>query len=337
MVSLRRSVLESTTRETRTLMTDPAAALATASSRFAELAASGVPNPSHKHHEVGAAILTLCSALDRAEAAGLSQDPLRELIAVAREVHALSPFVRRLQTWSRGYQGDFETIEHLLSQENQAEPGTVGFVIEQYCLATALAQQHRNKMQRQTNEIMKVLLREDQSKAPSVLILAAGSTPELRYAANFVQTRDFRVVLCDTDPGAIDFSTKALASLGDRVRTLEGDVVWCAESIEEQGPYDLIVAGGLFDYLDDKWAKKTLSLVLGGWLAPGGKLFFTNLATENPFRLWMRCVVNWTVIERTEQDLVELVSSARTSNVAVQVGRDPTTLALLAEVRLVAS
>jgi hypothetical protein len=123
-----------------------------------------------------------------------------------------------------------------------------------------------------------------------------------------------------------------LSGLGERLVTLEGDVVWCAESLEEHGPYDLIVAGGLFDYLDDKWAKKTLTLALNEWLAPGGKLFFTNIATGNPYRLWMTCVADWFVIERTEQELTALVSSVRPNDCRVQIERDTTSLALLVDV-----
>jgi hypothetical protein len=216
-------------------MTDPASALASASGRFMDLAASNVPNAAHMLHEVGAAISTLCLEMARAEQAGLSPDTIRGLVQQAREVHALSPFVCRLQSWPRGYPGDFETIEHLISQENRAEPGTVGSAIEQYCLATALGQQHRNKMQRQATEILGAILRERGQNPPAILVLAAGAAPDVRYAANLVGWREFRIVLNDTDPGAIEFSTKALSCLGDRLVTLEGDVVWCADSIEGQG------------------------------------------------------------------------------------------------------
>lgn len=278
--------------------------------------------------------MNLCVAMDRAEQAGMSVGAIRSMVGQAREVHGLSPFVGRLQSWPRGYPGDFETIEHLISQENRANQNTVGFAVEQYCLATALAQQHRNKMQCQATEILRVLLREGRSTPPVILVLAAGASPDVRYAANLLGSRDCRIVLNDTDVGAIEYSTKALSCLGDRLIALEGDVVWCAESIEEHGPYDLIVAGGLFDYLDDKWAKKTLSLALNDWLAPGGAFFFTNIASGNPFRLWMTCVADWHVIERSAEDLVRLVTSATSSEFSIRVEREPTSLALMANVVL---
>jgi extracellular factor (EF) 3-hydroxypalmitic acid methyl ester biosynthesis protein len=316
-------------------MTDPASVLVSASSRFTTLAGTTVSDATFTLHEIGAAISTLCLALAHAEQAGLSRDTIRGLIQQAREVHALSPFVRRLQSWPRGYPGDFETVEHLINQDNRARSDALGFAIEQYCLGTPLAQQHRNKMQRQATEILQVILREGPQKPPAILVLAAGASPDVRHVANVVGSREFRIVLNDTDPGAIEFSTKALSNLGERLITLEGDVVWCAQSIEEHGPYDLIVAGGLFDYLDDKWSKRTLSLALNEWLAPGGKLFFTNIATGNPYRLWMTCVADWFVIERTEQDLTALITSVGAKDARVDIERDATSLALLASVQRV--
>jgi extracellular factor (EF) 3-hydroxypalmitic acid methyl ester biosynthesis protein len=73
---------------------------------------------------------------------------------------------------------------------------------------------------------------------------------------------------------------------------------------------------------------------LNHWLAPGGKLFFTNIASGNPFRLWMTSVADWNVIERTEQDLTGLVSSVRTNDITIRIEREATSLALLANVGL---
>jgi hypothetical protein len=54
---------------------------------------------------------------------GVPPGRILQLVARAREVHARSPFVRRLQSWPRGYPGDFETVEYLLSQEVMAPRG----------------------------------------------------------------------------------------------------------------------------------------------------------------------------------------------------------------------
>jgi hypothetical protein len=73
----------------------------------------------------GALLYGLGADIARAEHAGLSRAEIREMVAPAREIFARSPFVRRAQVWPRGYPGDFETIEQLVSQTNRAPQGTV--------------------------------------------------------------------------------------------------------------------------------------------------------------------------------------------------------------------
>lgn len=313
-------------------MTDPESRLLRTSQRFSELATSDNLASSEAYHDVGAAIESLCAALACAEAAGTSRQRMRELVKEAQAAHAQSPFVLRLQTWPEGYPGDYLTVEHLLSQKNQAVPGTLGYLIEEYCLATRIAQQHRNKMYHQAREILRTILGSEGRTAPKVLVLAAGSSPDLQLILDLVATRDFRVVLNDSDPEAIAASLKGLSALGDRVLTLEGNALRCADEIGEQGPYDLVVAGGLFDYLDANWAGQFISRIMNEWLAPTGKFLFTNIAAGNPYRLWMECVTDWEVIERTEQDLRALITSATKTAVRVEVTREATSLTLLASV-----
>jgi extracellular factor (EF) 3-hydroxypalmitic acid methyl ester biosynthesis protein len=316
-------------------VTNPESDLVAASRRFATLSANGNFDQPQTFHDVGAAIVALCAALARAERAGLSREAMRELIPEARDMHALSPFVNRLQVWPEGYPGDYVTVEQIMTQANRADAGTLGALIERFCLATSIGQQHRNKMQRQAAEILATILGTAGIAKPRILVLAAGSSPDLRSILDFVRPRDFQVVLNDSDPEALAFSLRELAPIRDKIVVLEGNALRCAEEILELGPYDLIAAGGLFDYLDTSWASKFVSPIMNEWLASGGSFFFTNIAKGNPYRLWMECVTDWEMIERTEQDLVELVSNASTSKTCVQVTRDATSLTLLAKARCI--
>jgi hypothetical protein len=319
-------------QEDITQVTDAESQLLSASQRFSELANSDSLATPHAYHDVGAAMETLCGALSRAEAAGIPRQRMRELVKEAQAAHSQSPFVLRLQTWPEGYPGDYLTVEHLLSQKNQAIPGTLGYLIEQYCLATRIAQQHRNKMCHQAGVILRTILGSEGRTAPKILVLAAGSSPDIRQILDLVVTRNFRIVLNDSDPEALAAALVGLTPIRDKIVALEGNALRCADEIAEQGPYDLIVAGGLFDYLNANWASQFISRAVNEWLAPRGKFFFTNIAAGNPYRLWMECVTDWEMIERTEQDLVALVTGATSETVQVEVTREATTLTLLASV-----
>jgi extracellular factor (EF) 3-hydroxypalmitic acid methyl ester biosynthesis protein len=51
-----------------------------------------------------------------------------------------------MQSWPRGYPGDYETIEYLCECAIKAPPGTIEYFIDQYAVTCNMSQQHRNKL-----------------------------------------------------------------------------------------------------------------------------------------------------------------------------------------------
>ena len=100
--------------------------------------------------------------------------------------------------------------------------------------------------------------------------------------------------------------------------------------LPDAGAFDLVVAGGLFDYLPDRWAVATLTAA-GDLLAPGGRLFLSNIARGNPFRPWIEYLADWWLLERDEADLRRLLGQSGFDVERVKVFRDSTGLALLAD------
>ena len=69
------------------------------------------------------------------------------------------------------------------------------------------------------------------------------------------------------------------------------------------GPFDLVVAGGLFDYLPDEAITRLLQQARERLLTPSGQVLFTNIALENPCRLWIECLADWRLIHRSADHL----------------------------------
>lgn len=297
-------------------------ALAVATSRLARLEARTPGDPATAFHRVVALVHDICAALSDAEAAGCSREELRNATETARGIHAASPFVRRLQEWPRGYPGDFETIEWLCRSANDASHGAFASALEAYALRSAIAQQHRNKVQFQADCIRDAMLRDRHCR---VLSLACGGSPDIRAIVPLVGP-DATFVLCDGDAGALDFSRRQLEPIVDRCRFVQGMVPRVLGRVAAHGPFDLIYAGGLFDYLPDRLAARTLAIA-HRTLAPGGRLVFTNIATGNPFRVWLEYLANWTLIERDAAGIVRLCADAGLE--APRIERDATGLALL--------
>ena len=72
--------------------------------------------------------------------APIPRETILDELGSVRSLCARSPFVRRLQTWPRGYPGDFETVEYIMNAENRAEPGTLDYWLEQHTLTSDIAQ-----------------------------------------------------------------------------------------------------------------------------------------------------------------------------------------------------
>jgi hypothetical protein len=294
--------------------------------RMRALAARPAVDSAHVFHATVSAIHGICEALLVCEEAGVSPGELREILGPVREIHARSPFMRRLQEWPRSYAGDFETIEWLWRAENCAQ-GPFARALEQYALTSAIAQQHRNKVAFQAS----CMLEAQQRHWPCrVLSLACGSSPDLRSIVQHVRPST-AFVLCDSDPGALEFSHTQLASIERQCALVQGRVPFALRSVRKHGPFNLIVAGGLFDYLPNNVVERTMALACESLLADGGRLVFTNLAKGNPFRVWLEYIADWPLLERSEADLLALAEGAGLGG-SMTLTRDATGLAILASV-----
>jgi extracellular factor (EF) 3-hydroxypalmitic acid methyl ester biosynthesis protein len=309
-------------------------ALSSATSRLAHLEAQPPADPGVAFHRVIAAVHHICAALSDAEAAGCSREELREATEAVRGIHSASPFVKRLQDWPRGYPGDFETIEWLCRSVSGAPAGTFAGALEAYALTSAIAQQHRNKVQFQADCIRDAILANPRCR---VLSLACGSSPDIRAIAPLAGPESM-FVLCDGDAAALDFSRQQLAPIPDlrspiaaRCEFVRGMVPRVLGRVAKYGPFDLVYAGGLFDYLPDRLAIRTLAIAHRTLVAPGGRLVFTNIASGNPFRVWLEYLANWTLIERSNTDIRRLCAEAGLEAPCIE--RDATGLALLMTIR----
>ncbi|MEA2571233.1 MAG: extracellular factor 3-hydroxypalmitic acid methyl ester biosynthesis protein [Acidobacteriota bacterium] len=282
------------------------------------------------YHRVLAVVHQLCAAIVACEQAGYTRAEIVEVLEPVRRIHARSPFVKRLQDWPRAYPGDFETVEHLCSATNRAEEGTLPWFCESYALSRSIAQQHRNKVQHQAARIMRTLL--DHPGSARVLTIACGSCPDLRRIAAHLPSLLGELWLNDNDADALSFSARALAPIRDRSHYRPGNALKVVRKIAQLGPiFDLVLAGGLFDYLPEKHAiyliEHSYSL-----LKQGGAFFFTNIAAGNPYRPLIEYFGDWFLIERSEADIRRYCEAAGIPAHEISITREETGLTLLIEV-----
>jgi len=317
------------TRSLSSSIDDALSELALAADDFVSLDAQPWPSYEHLHHAALAAVHAICLACLRCEESGCTREEIVDVLAPVRDIHARSPFVSRLQRWPRGYPGDFETVESICSGENAAPESTLERHCEAYSLNFPIAQQHRNKVWHQSRKIADAVLQNDRAR---ILALACGGCPDVRKVLPLLRRSDAELYLNDADPDALAFAAAQLAPIVDRCTFLPGNALKIARRLRGGPRFDLILAGGLFDYLPDRHASYLLEQA-HAQLAPGGSIFFTNIAAKNPYRTLIEYVGDWMLIERTAGEILALTDAAGIAPEAVRIGRDESGLAFLIEVK----
>lgn len=269
----------------------------------------------------------LCRGIVEMERDRVPRPEIVSALEPARRVHGESPFVHRLQAWPRGYAGDFETIEYLVGGTNLAPRGTRAWWAEQVALSSPIAVQHRCKVRQQAEEIRRVCAA---TPGARVLVLACGGGRDLQVLIDQAARLDgAHLTLVDQDADAVTLASDRGRLLGATVTPVCLDVLRGLRRAE--GPFHLVLAGGLFDYLTDQTIVLVLRLARRK-LAPDGAVFFTNIAEGNPYRPWLEYLGDWQLIERTPQRLSALAAEAGLARVRVEP--DGTTLSLLVRARV---
>jgi extracellular factor (EF) 3-hydroxypalmitic acid methyl ester biosynthesis protein len=280
------------------------------------------------HLIVRSKIDELCKQIRICEEAGNSRNIIFKTIKPAWEIHRQSPFIKRLQDWPRGYPGDFETIEYICDAENKASANTLAWFLEDYGLNCDAAQQHRNKVRHQAKLIGKAL----EGREKRVLSIACGGNRDVRsIPPNSLNGSGGELVLNDHDNDALTFSWEVLKDIKGHCKFVPGNIFGSINTLARTGMFDLVVCGGLFDYLTDRQVVFLIHNIQKKLLKEGGTLFFTNFAKGNPFTTWMEYLADWTLIIRSEEQILNLCEAAVISKKGVQIKRDETNLTLLVE------
>ncbi len=124
-------------------------------------------------------------------------------------------------------------------------------------------------------------------------------------------------------------AASSLNRLDGQLKLVVRNAVASGKTIAEHGPFNLVLMGGLFDYLSDRTARLLIRMAYTKWLKPMGTLYLSNIATGNPYRSWMEYLENWPLIERTETEIRGLFSDLANPPDEFVLNRDETGLTWL--------
>ena len=272
-------------------------------------------------HTTISAMHLICAEIEKAIKKNYDENVVREILKPAFDLQSTSEFIKRLQTWPRGYAGDFETVEWIARPEPRIPKSDPAYWMEWYALNCSISQQHRNKLAWQRGLIERMAF----EGGGRVLNIGCGGCADLSDSPSFLGNCD--IVLVDMDFDAVALAKQRLKPARS-VAAIQLNVFRGIREALAFGPFKLIICGGLFDYLPDGLIRKLLKRLTGS-LDEDGELAFTNISDENPFRIWMEYLANWNLIHRNEEKMALLVDSADQNDLQSQMTKDPSGLAWL--------
>src|SRR5205085_12311966 len=126
----------------------------------------------------------------------------------------------------------------------------------EYALRSPISQQHRNKLATQA----RLLGGAAANPCARILVLACGSALDVQMALPSMQASCASLVLNDIDADALAAARQALHNIESRCEFHTGNAVRFVASLGRVGAtFDLVLAGGLFDYLPDKHVSYVVS------------------------------------------------------------------------------
>lgn len=288
--------------------------------------------------------INACESILLERAAGDRKEEAKAKIALREAVDPLRPFICespllwRTTVWPCGYAGDFESVQMIMNNQIMSpNVSPLGRALENEVLKQDICQQHRNKMKYQGEVMIKGCI--DRKAAldekAEIITLACGPCPDLQGIQDSIENANVHFTLLEKDIGAINFCQSILkTAVLEKCDFVEGNVLHLhrgnvVKNIPKGG-YDLILAGGLFDYLTDKMITRLLSYSWNELLATGGSIFFTNVVPEYKRSFHTEAILDWSLIGRSDSELRSICMDAGIPEDSIQTMTESTGITIMA-------
>lgn len=287
--------------------------------------------------EVQAAVTEACNALSDEIYVHLRRGApdADELGAfVHRETYpylGLSTLVDRSYTKPRGYAGDYLTLQ-MVYDDRPDGVHRLGPYIDRWFLDIPASRAVKNRRQLLRDIIVDTAY-VHRGRAIAITSLACGPAREIFDIFGEPDHPDIVATCLDIDDQALAYAQSIADSVGvtEEVAFVQANVVKLALGRQtlELSDQDLVYSIGLIDYLTDDLVIKLLDWIYHR-LRPGGTAIVGNFDVDNPDRAFMDHLLDWKLIHRSPQDLIDLFAQSEFGPAPVEVRREATGINLFA-------
>lgn len=251
----------------------------------------------------------------------------------------LSPLLRRAHDKPCGYAGDYE-IMNMLYRDHAEGESLFARVLNIYGAQESAAQANINRIAYLSHVIERTVQSVDSGR---LRVASVGCGPAREILAVLERDpsigRRIDVTLIDQEEHAIKYCERTLGPIasktGARVHYVRESVrrlLTERQLVGVLGRQDLIYSAGLFDYLNGR-TFATLLRALYDALGSGGTLIVGNVATENPSRWFMEYCLDWFLIHRSREELLQEGTKLDPTPRLVEVGSEPLGVNLFLTIR----
>lgn len=207
------------------------------------------------------------------------------------------PYTERAFSKPRGYAGDAVMLDYIYVPK-KINLTTTGDIIHR---ATTNHSDAKSILFRKQYIQSTITNLAKKKPGKSIFSVASGHMRELDESS--IDLRNTQITALDIDKQSLEFAVKEHSTLN--IEALHRSVFMLPKNTEKK-KYDLIYSAGLCDYLSDRLTGLLLKLLFT-MLNKEGKLIVANFTPESKGRGYMVGMMDWQLIYRSDEDIVELI------------------------------
>lgn len=250
-----------------------------------------------------------------------STEDWKRSVEVARQHQVMAlvqgdPFTSRCYQKPNGYPGDATLLDLIYSTEAPAWAPR-GLSVFNQALFRWTSHHAAPQAVRNRRQYIAALVDEVAYKIPGarILTIAAGHLREAELSQALRKGQIGTWIATDQDAQSLEMIDKTYGSWGVATETLPIMSLLRQRATEWFEPFDLVYAAGLYDYLNLKTGRRLLE-VMFSMVRPGGTVLITNFAESIPDVGYMEAYMDWYLIYRSVQDMMELTTGLPSKQVA---------------------
>lgn len=225
-----------------------------------------------------------------------------------------APFANRAYYKPRGYAGDYEMMNHLYRDELVGKT-LFDQCMHRYFIDEPAANAVKNRGEYLFGKIKQVLENSSDNQTVKIVSVASGPAMEIQLIlqrCSHLHHKNVEFIMIDQDEYSLKHAQKMILSL-QRLKSTNFKFKFINMAIKNiivdglpEKDCDLVYTAGLFDYFSDPVAQIAGKQLYDGLKKSKGHLIIGNFSKNNPTVALMDYLLDWILIYRSEQDMVNL-------------------------------